>query len=201
MKKCKKCRELKSLDKFFKHKIKKDGLQIYCKDCSTIRNIEYYRTKEGLLTKIYGGQRSGSKRKERILPNYTKQKLKDWLFKQNLFHELFNDWVSSNYDKMLTPSVDRKKDNFPYSLDNIQLMTWQQNKDKGHRDMRLGKIINGVNPQKPVIQYDKQGNFIAEYCSLRQAKRETGISNGGISENCNGTRKSAGGFIWKFKCN
>ena len=36
--------------------------------------------------------------------------------------------------------VDRLNDYKGYSFDNIQLMTWQENKDKGHRD-----CLNGIN--------------------------------------------------------
>ena len=41
---------------------------------------------------------------------------------------------------MLAPSIDRKDDYKPYTFDNIQLTTWQQNKAKGHEDCK-----NGIN--------------------------------------------------------
>lgn len=56
---------------------------------------------------------------------------------------------------------------------------------------------------KPVLQYDLQGNFIKEYPSYREAKRETGIS--AIDVVCRGARQrhkkqtTAGGYIWKYK--
>ena len=52
---------------------------------------------------------------------------------------------------------------------------------------------------KPVIQLDKEGGFIAEYPSIREAARCTQISNSKISLCCNKKRQSAGGFIWVFK--
>ncbi len=49
---------------------------------------------------------------------------------------------------------------------------------------------------KPVLQFDKNGNFIAEYSGVRIAYKETGIS----PAHClNGNCKTAGGFIWKYK--
>ena len=51
---------------------------------------------------------------------------------------------------------------------------------------------------KPVIQYDKSGNYIAIYESARIAEKETGISYKLISAVCNGNKKSACGFIWRF---
>lgn len=52
---------------------------------------------------------------------------------------------------------------------------------------------------KSVLQYTKEGEFVAEYESALIAKEKTGINNGHIGACCRGKRKSAGGFIWKFK--
>jgi hypothetical protein len=40
-------------------------------------------------------------------------------------------------------------------------------------------------------------NKIAEYKSISDAERKNGISH--ISMCCSGKRKTAGGFIWKYK--
>lgn len=50
---------------------------------------------------------------------------------------------------------------------------------------------------KKVIQYTKNMEFIAEYFGVREAERQTGISH--ISCCCNGSRKTAGGFVWRWK--
>lgn len=52
---------------------------------------------------------------------------------------------------------------------------------------------------KQVVQYDKDGNVVSEYFGAREAARCTGITPSSIIECCNGKRKSAGGFIWKYK--
>lgn len=52
---------------------------------------------------------------------------------------------------------------------------------------------------KAIIQFDKYGNFIKEWRSARDAQKETKISHSHIGECCNNKRKSAGGYIWKFK--
>lgn len=51
---------------------------------------------------------------------------------------------------------------------------------------------------KPVLQFDKQGNLIAEFPSAREAERQTGVSNTHISACCLGKLNSAGGFIWRY---
>lgn len=52
---------------------------------------------------------------------------------------------------------------------------------------------------KQVCQYDKQGNFIAEYYGASEAERQTDIANSSIIACCKGKLKSAGGYIWKYK--
>lgn len=199
MKRCKSCDEIKFFGEFSKHKRYKDELQYNCKSCSSKGQKEYFHSKEGLITRIYNHQKSSSKKRNHQYPFYTKQNLRDWLFNQNLFHKLFDNWVKSNFNRWVTPSVDRKNDNLPYFLDNIQLTTWRKNKDKSHKDMKSGKLIQISNPQKPVLQYDKQGNFIAEFVSVNQASRETGVAQPNISAVCRNKLKFAGSFKWEFK--
>jgi group I intron endonuclease len=52
---------------------------------------------------------------------------------------------------------------------------------------------------KPILQYDKQGNFIHEWESASKAARHISKSPSAISECCSGKRKSIYGFVWKFK--
>lgn len=51
---------------------------------------------------------------------------------------------------------------------------------------------------KKVIQFDKKMNYINTYESISIAQCETDISCGHICECCNGKRKSAGGYIWRY---
>ena len=53
--------------------------------------------------------------------------------------------------------------------------------------------------KKAVLQYDKEGNFIAEYPSLTEAAIQTGLSTGNICLACRGKQKTSGGFVWKYK--
>ena len=54
-------------------------------------------------------------------------------------------------------------------------------------------------PQKPILQFSKDGKFISEYPSTWEAERQTGCSHSNICNCCKGKRKSTGGFIWKYK--
>lgn len=51
----------------------------------------------------------------------------------------------------------------------------------------------------PVIQFDKNGNKIAEYSSALEAEQKTGISRSSICSVCKGTYLSVRGFQWRYK--
>ena len=50
-----------------------------------------------------------------------------------------------------------------------------------------------------VIQYTKDGEFIAEYSSAAEAQKQTGIQRTVIGLVCKGKGKTAGGYVWKYK--
>lgn len=52
---------------------------------------------------------------------------------------------------------------------------------------------------KPVVQYDENGNYIAIYDSARIAEQKTDISHKLISAVCNGRKRIAHGYIWRFE--
>ena len=101
---------------------------------------KYNRTKKGLLSAIYDGQKGSSKTRGHNPPSYTKEWLAEWLFNQPNFKLLYSEWEASNYLKDLKPSVDRINDDLGYLETNIQLMTSKQNEDKQNDKQRTGCI-------------------------------------------------------------
>lgn len=156
---------------------------------------KYYKTKKGLIKLIYQHQKRSIIKFGSI--GYTVDILTEWILSQNKFHQFYDEWVICEYDKMKTPSIDRLDDYKGYSLGNIRITIWEENKNKAHKDR-----FNGVNNKDSlaVLQFDKQGNFIAEYYSQHDASRKTGVNQGNLCQACLGKAyKSAGGFIWKYK--
>lgn len=51
---------------------------------------------------------------------------------------------------------------------------------------------------KKVIQYDLNNNYIKTWNSLTEAGKELNINHSKISLVCNGKRKKAGGYIWRY---
>lgn len=67
-------------------------------------------------------------------------------------------------------------------------------------ERRANKQKKTMSTIKPVKQYTKDGQFIAEYLSIREAARQTGIDFTYISACCRKYRNqiTAGGYIWKY---
>jgi hypothetical protein len=53
----------------------------------------------------------------------------------------------------------------------------------------------------PVIQYDRQENFIKEWLSSKDAAIGLGLHSSGITMCARRIQKTCGGFIWKYKNN
>ena len=55
---------------------------------------------------------------------------------------------------------------------------------------------------KPVLQYDKKGNFVREWKSAYEATEAIGLKSHSTICNClKGRTSTAGGFVWKYKDN
>jgi hypothetical protein len=110
------------------------------------------------------------------------------------------------------PYVNHKDENKRNNtVDNLEWCSAQYNSNYGTRNERVGKSqVNGTTKSYPVIQTDLDGKFIAEYPSIMEAHRQTGISVNGIRVMCNGgyfdkrvnkffPSRKIKGFIFKYK--
>ena len=66
---------------------------------------------------------------------------------------------------------------------------------------KISEAIMGIHNTrtKPIIQYTKEGEFIKEWTSGREAYIVLSIPPGNITKCCKGELKSAGGFVWSYK--
>lgn len=87
--------------------------------------------------------------------------------------------------------IDGNKQN--NNLNNLEWCSFSHNNKEAHKL----KLNRGT--AKTTLQFDKQGNFIKEWFSTRQAEKQLNIANGNVSACCIGNKKSAGGYIWKYK--
>lgn len=64
---------------------------------------------------------------------------------------------------------------------------------------KFDKNLNVINFGKKIQQFDKLGNFIAEYPSIKNAAKTVGIPKANINQVLCGKAKTGSGFIWKLK--
>lgn len=185
----------------------KDGYEPRCRNC---RSIKYNKSSPALVCKkIYHTQCLNSAKRNHPLPAYTLSELTDWVLAQAKFHALYAAWQQASYPKDLAPSIDRLDDQQPYSLTNIQVMSWEENRAKAAQSKANNELL--VN-HRAVIAYNKDGSVHKTYQSMAEAMREFGgkaTQSWGISSVCNGTPVKDGkgrmyvpktykGFVWKW---
>ena len=102
-----------------------------------------------------------------------------------------NEDGSINYEKTNLRWTTRKENiNNPLTKTKMRINARKPSK---------GKYGKKHHRSKPIIQYDKEGNFIKEWECANDVERVLGISNKHIGSVCLGKRKSCGGYIWKYK--
>jgi len=67
---------------------------------------------------------------------------------------------------------------------------------KGYKYTIEQRIKISKGRAKPILQYNKEGNFIKEWSSIKEAQNTI---NGDVWACCTGLQKTAGGFIFKYK--
>ena len=79
---------------------------------------------------------------------------------------------------------------------NLEWCSYAYNNSYSDRVERIS-----ISRQKPILQYTKSMELVAEYKSGIEAEKATGINRKNISNccRCKYGFKTAGGYIWKFK--
>lgn len=147
---------------------------------------KYKRSQKGLISKLYWNQVNRTKLRLHDLPAYTKNELKKWVFSHKDFDELYNNWITSDYDKNLTPSIDRIDDTKSYTFDNIRLVTWKVNNAKGRKSKSIK--IKAINKNTKDVFY---------YKSLTECALNINAEITNISKCILGKRKTTKGYYFE----
>lgn len=86
---------------------------------------------------------------------------------------------------------ENKSNNF---VDNLEWVSSKENANYGTRNLRIGQKIG-----RKIVQLDKDGNYIAEYYSAREAARVINRNNSNIIRAANKQIKTVGGYVWVWK--
>lgn len=178
VKKCTRCEEVKGIDKFSKCG---KNLSSICKNC---RSDMYYEEKgeaKSIIYKIYRSQKACSKTREMPLPNYTRDELFDWVVSQPHFEKLRSNYIQSGFDKYLVPSCDRLNERLPYTLDNIELVTWEDNFKRSIEVIKSGER----DISQPIIELQyPELSYIAEHPTYKSVRTKYGVSVGDVCQCC-----------------
>jgi len=107
------------------------------KDRQRESSAKWRRSRKGFVKDAHRMQREASRRKGYLPPSYSYEELEQWVAACPKFDQLFEAWKVSGYSERLKPSFDRINPLLPYSLDNLQMLTWRENYMKGVREKHL----------------------------------------------------------------
>jgi len=99
------------------------------------------------------------------------------------------------------PQINHKDgDKTNYSIENLEWVTDKENKQHGHRT-GLFNHPKGYDSKmsKPILQLTLSGEFVKEWPCTEEIIRQTKFQGPHIRRVANGIRKTAYGFLWRFK--
>lgn len=152
-----------------------------------VRSLNYNKTGTGKIMK------PNKSKKNYLRVELWKNRKQQRFFVHRLVWEAFNGPIPEG---MQCNHLDENPQN--NRLENLSLVTPKENINWGTRNAKVATALS-----KPVLQFTKDGEFVAEYSSTHEAEKQTGIYQTNISHCCQGKRKSAGvkggpKYIWKY---
>ena len=104
-------------------------------------------------------------------------------------HRLVAEAFIPNPDNL--PEINHRDENKKNNcVENLEWCDRGYNINYGTRNERVSRKI---------LQYSKSGDFIREWTGALEVERVLGINNSHIIQCCKDKRKSAGGFVWRYK--
>ena len=124
-------------------------------------------------------------------------------YKNQVFGKAIKKYGWDNFNHEILKKVKTEAEAF--ELEKYYIKKYNStNKDYGYNisiggDSSNSGIYNLPSMSVPVYQYDLNGNFLAEYPSMMEAERQTGINNSAICACCKGTHNYTKNFIWSYE--
>lgn len=114
--------------------------------------------------------------------------VKDYLIHHLVFEYFHDEKYNSN---LVIDHIDGNKLN--NNFNNLRLLSREENAMMAYYKTNTNPAI------KPVLQFDKDMNFIQEFQSVREAARQLNLDSSTISKVCRGVNKTHGGYIFRYK--
>ena len=178
----------------------------YCDVNELDEREKYYIALYDTINNGYNCESGGNENK--IVSDESKQKMSEAMKGEN--NPMYGKHLTEEHKSKLSEAMKGKYCGEKHPMWGRHLTEEQKRKIsegmKGEKHPMYGKHCDDeikdkirLRHNKAVVQYTKEGEFVAEYESALMAKNITGINNGDIGACCRGKRKSAGGFKWTFK--
>ena len=221
---CSRCKKEKPMSEYYStspsrcKSCVKETSAIFRQNLSGESKIKYMETRKRIrqryktdfnkwLKQIYRAMRKRNIDKFNSELPFTEPEFEKWL--EDNYGEkaktMFKTYVDSDCDKYLKPSIDRIDDYKGYSFDNMQLLTWAENNEKGRQGRKNKESCSRIAREVyaiEVTQYDLSGQVVNVFQSVRDVERITGYSSTSIGRACRRTEKNircvSHGFIWKY---
>lgn len=155
------------------------------------RAWEYRYSPKGVLTRLYSKMKERSRNKCMPPPSFTLDDLHHKYLNDSKYLSAHARWLLSGRESALKPSVDRIDCTKPYTADNIQMITWRENRDKGDREAIRTR-------RSEVVEVSHSGDVIAVYPSVTEAAEATGCGQNLISMVCAGVRGHTHGRVFRY---
>lgn len=105
---------------------------------NNLETKKYEKTINGFLVRLYRNMKSRVIGVQKIKFHLYKDKelldkdeFYQWANSSKTFKKLYKKWIENNYDRKLTPSVDRINPNKGYLLSNMEWVTHSENSRRG----------------------------------------------------------------------
>ena len=180
---CKECNKAKNKDEFVYIEIKSNKEIGTCKKCSSISKE---KTPNGIGNRIFNKLKKNAEAQNIIL-EYTQDEFKNWLFNQDVFTRLYDEYFIDMDNSDLKPSC-YLIETMKYNFENIFIATSKEVNEKNQIEYIT----------KEVVQFDKNNLPIKIFQSVKEAKLEIGLIGDSIYNCCTGKANTAGGFKWKY---
>ena len=124
-------------------------------------------------------------------------------YKTQVFGRAIEKYGWDNFDHEILKEVETESE--ACELEQYYIQKYKSNnKDFGYNISMGGEgtltgLYNLPSMSVPVYQYDLNGNFLAEFPSMMEAERNTGIDNSAICACCKGIHNYTKDFIWSYE--
>lgn len=147
--------------------------------------IDKYKSEGHPLTNMATG---GNKNKK--MSDETRQKMAESA-KNRSFKLIFTEEIKSKISESSKKRFENDSEREKLRVSNKRF------EDSKSEEQKLNDIL--IQNPKKVFQYDKEMNLIAEFPSIKNAEKITGVKSSNITKCCKHKVVYVGGFVWRFE--